>query len=174
MWRHLSYLRNGNHKNNYLQNSFNKYGEKSFVFEVILEVNDVQLLEKYEQELIDAYRLDGQKLYNIRHNASSNIGLKHTKEVCKDISERMLGNTINLGRNLTEDTKRKISKSHIGKIYDGQEKQIIQMDAKTKEPIKFWNSILEAAQNLNVHPSNICKACKGHSKTSAGFAWRYA
>ena len=35
--KHLSKLRNNNHKNQHLQSGFNKYGEENFEFEVLVE-----------------------------------------------------------------------------------------------------------------------------------------
>ena len=49
---HLNSLQNNNHRNKHLQNSFNKYGEKNFIFE-ILEISSLEKLhfkiQYYEQ-----------------------------------------------------------------------------------------------------------------------------
>lgn len=53
--RHIYELRNGNHHSSKLQRSFNKYGEESFIFEILETLNSNskdELLEK-EQEYLD-------------------------------------------------------------------------------------------------------------------------
>ena len=53
--KHLHYLRNNNHINKHLQNAFNKYGEDSFLFQIIAEFESRELMLEAEQELIDTY-----------------------------------------------------------------------------------------------------------------------
>jgi group I intron endonuclease len=50
---HRSRLRKGNHENPYLQNTWNKYGEASFVFQIIENVEE-SLLFDVEQSYLDA------------------------------------------------------------------------------------------------------------------------
>lgn len=40
--------------------------------------------------------------------------------------------------------------------------------------IKTYNSIIEASKEVNIYKSNISACCKGKSKTSAGYIWKYA
>jgi group I intron endonuclease len=51
-YRHCRSLALGKHRNRYLQNAWDKYGEQSFKFEILEYVNDSQLLHA-EQEWID-------------------------------------------------------------------------------------------------------------------------
>lgn len=41
------------------------------------------------------------------------------------------------------------------------------------EFLKRWNTVTEAAIELNVHSSNITHAAKGHIKSSSGYKWNY-
>jgi group I intron endonuclease len=64
---HISMLRAGKHKNTYLQNAFNKYGETSFCASVIETTEKHNTLER-EQHWINQHNFDD--LYNINPLAS--------------------------------------------------------------------------------------------------------
>ena len=64
---HINALRRNDHKNNYLQNAFNKYGENNFIIE-ILEVCNKDVLER-EQYYLNTYDAIN-KGYNINPLAS--------------------------------------------------------------------------------------------------------
>jgi len=74
---HFQRLRKQAHANVHLQRAFNRYGEETFVFEV-LERPPVEKLIEREQYWIDALA----PAYNIRKIAESNLGLK-TSEVVR-------------------------------------------------------------------------------------------
>ena len=54
-----------------------------------------------------------------------------------------------------------------------REKTVIQIDLKTKEIIKEWNSAKEVASFLNKDVSVIRAAARGKRKTAYGFIWKY-
>lgn len=70
---HFSLLKKNTHYNKHLQSSFNKYGIKNFIFEIIEECSLEQLIEK-EQFYIDTLK----PAYNKRLIAESNRGRKYT------------------------------------------------------------------------------------------------
>lgn len=73
---HKCALRNGTHYNNYLQRSWDKYGEDSFEF-ALLEAcskSDLDAREMYYIKLYDAFN-NG---YNMNIGGSSNRGYRHT------------------------------------------------------------------------------------------------
>ena len=43
----------------------------------------------------------------------------------------------------------------------------------TGEEIKIFNSIIEAAEELNLHQPLITKCCRGERRTTGGFKWEY-
>jgi hypothetical protein len=53
-----------------------------------------------------------------------------------------------------------------------QRRKIHQIDPKTGELIKTWNSTREPQRELGI--SNISKVCKGQRKTMGGYIWKYA
>lgn len=71
-------LRNRSHGNRHLQAAWNKYGEGSFVFEVLEKCEPEVCLER-EQYWIDVYQSCNDKRgYNICPAAGSRLGAKHT------------------------------------------------------------------------------------------------
>lgn len=67
---HNAMLNNKKHKNNYLQNSYNKYGEENFIFE-ILEICEKDDCLNKEQYWIDYYKSYNKTIgYNINPLAS--------------------------------------------------------------------------------------------------------
>ena len=120
-WReHKADLRNNAHHNNYLQNSWNKYGEHNFEFTMI-EKCDVLNTLITEQKYLDIAKNEKEKTYNLSFIAG--------------------------GGDLSEETKKKIGlslknfyinnpemKIHLSKIHTGykQSKEHIENAAKAK------------------------------------------
>ncbi len=73
--QHKRALFKNKHHSLYLQRAWNKYGESSFVFEILLYCDPTNCL-MYEQLAMDYY----QSAYNIAQVAGSPIGTKHTKQ----------------------------------------------------------------------------------------------
>lgn len=85
--QHKRELRNQTHRNSYLQNAWNAYGEECFKFSII-EKCDVDDLQEKEQFWIDYYKsFDREYGYNICPKAFSLQGIKLTEECKKQISE---------------------------------------------------------------------------------------
>lgn len=136
-WRcHLCKLRKGTHPNKKLQYSWNKHGEENFTFEVILYISADCMLE-VEQKLIE--NTASAKLYNIRTNATSNLGFRHSEASKKKMSDARKGKNnhtfgkprdpeiirkmnearlkkpaYNKGKKMSEEQKLKISQARIG------------------------------------------------------------
>jgi group I intron endonuclease len=81
-WReHKNSLKCNNHPSIYLQRSWNKNNESSFLFEIIEEVEDCNILIEREQYWMDFYNSYNKNIgYNIAPKAGNNSGLKHTDE----------------------------------------------------------------------------------------------
>ncbi len=121
---HRSYLIRNFHKNKKLQRSWNKHGELSFKFEIIIICSKENLL-LYEQIIIDSYDVVTNG-YNISPSAGNSLGLKHTKESKDMISKKAIGREVSnesrlkmsisgKGKKLTQEHKNKISAAHMGK-----------------------------------------------------------
>lgn len=118
-WKnHIHELNNGTHHNSYLQNSWNKYGEKWFRF-VVLEKCSVEDLNPLEQEYIRLFdSTNPSKGYNLTYGGDSNYSMS------AQTIEKMRESHIGLfkgekhplyGKEVSQETRDKISKSNKGK-----------------------------------------------------------
>lgn len=73
---HKSFLKNGNHPNKRLQESFNKYGVNHFRLEILELVNDIDTLEEREQYYYNLLNPE----FCIRSFVNSNAGIKMSEE----------------------------------------------------------------------------------------------
>lgn len=101
---HLSQMRRGKHHNPHLQNAFDKYGEEAFTFSVLEDAEPRKLIER-EQYYLDTIHPE----YNMAPTAGSRLGLRHTDEARRKISEG------NRGKHVSEETRRRISEAQKGK-----------------------------------------------------------
>ena len=77
---HRKSLRSGKHSNTHLQNAWNLYGEKAFVFTLEEMVGDTKKLLVREQAWIDAEKsAEAEYGYNLAPVAGSTLGLKYTE-----------------------------------------------------------------------------------------------
>ena len=98
---HLSDLRNNRHRNDYLQKSFNKYGEENFIHEILIECK-LDELDSLERLMIAIFDTTNDRFgYNL--DSGGNKNRIRSEETRRKSSESLRG------RKLSEDTKRKIS-----------------------------------------------------------------
>lgn len=124
---HRSLLNNNKHDNPHLQNAWNKYGQDQFEF-IVIEDCCVELLDEREQYYIKLYK-DLNLAYNIHDggNEGCNLGKHLSEETKRKIGEK---NKINsFGKKASQKTKDKMSCSHKGKKYKD-------MSEKGKENIR--------------------------------------
>ena len=107
---HRSFLRGGYHRNSYLQNAWNKYGEDSFEFNVILTC-PVSELNQWEMHFIaEAGGCNSDQNYNLTEGGE---GGSHSEETKKRISASTSGEkNHNYGKPMSEEQKKKISENH--------------------------------------------------------------
>ena len=102
--------------NKHLQSAWNKYGEESFEFEIIEEVNDLSNIEKIEQAYIEEWETNKrEKGYNKRIESRSNLGIVWDSETRARMSESHSGDKCYWwGREFTEEHKQNISDGRLG------------------------------------------------------------
>lgn len=180
-YKHKYELKNNKHRNSYLQNSWNKYGEDNFEF-LIIAFCPPEYCIKLEQYFIDSLKPE----YNFCPTAGSNKGVKFTEEHKRKISEANKGKIVTWGdkiafanrkennpekckllsiaaknRKISPEglqanrTKRRLHKS-IAKLTDEQAREI---KVKLKEGVKC--TILAKEYNVN---SGTISAIK-HNRT---------
>lgn len=94
---------------------------------------------------------------------------------------------MNTGKTRTDESKNRMSESRNEWIKNNKDKVIANMKnatlsnckpiiqlSKAGEFIKEWPSIIDAANELNIHCTGIGVAARGENKTAKGFKWKYA
>jgi len=137
---HKCLLNKNKHTNVLLQKAWNKYGGKSFIFEIVEIVDDKINVLNREQHYIDEINIENKEnYYNICKIAGSTIGMKHSDETKLKISMKNTGcvrsdifkqnisnlhknNKYNLGRVMSNETKDKISKNNTGHLVSDETK----------------------------------------------------
>lgn len=149
-----------------LYKAIEKYGLENFEFEFIEECNEEELLKREKQWI---------KHFNsFKNGYNSTIGGKtaihYWKGKSRDIETRQKISKSLTGSRLAEETKRKIglanSKAMIGNKNGNKKVVCVELN-------KVFNSLIEAAQFINRHPSGITKVLKGEKKTCGGYTWKY-
>ncbi len=124
--QHLELLRKNKHHSIHLQRAWNKYGEKSFKFEIIEIIDNVLMILDREQFYIDNYKSYDINLgYNICKIAGSSLGIKKTPEQILKMSEFRKGKPIpwlNTGEPRTKKHCDNLSKSCKGRKSEKQHK----------------------------------------------------
>ena len=100
------------------------------------------------------------------------LGKNHSEDTKKKIAESKIGNKYRLGKRHSEKTKKKISESQMGN-HNSPTKPILQY-TKDWEFIREWVSASEASKVLGINNGHIVSCCKGKLKSAYGFVWTYA
>ena len=199
-YKHKHELNHNTHDNDYLQNAWNKYGEKEFVF-YILEYCDIDKLDEKESYYIEYYKtLDRDYGYNLKtggqnggaivsdyvRNKLSN-SLKETyanneelKSLRKNnaiiqwanpqIKEKIMGENNGMyGKHHTEETRRKISEKHKGKVSPKRDaRPVICVELN-----RVFADAVTASKELSGWSGGILSVCRGERKTCGGYHWKF-
>jgi len=153
---HKHGLRNNCHKNPYLQNAWNKYGENNFIFEVIENCDKVMLIER-EQYYLDSTQCYTDIVgYNINIIANSPLGRKISEEMLKKYK------TIYKNNRPPEWAWKK--------SINAMKKKVVLI--KDNDEI-FFESIRDAARYLNVNSGNIGRVLRGDRSRVKGYFIKY-
>ena len=179
--KHLCHLRSGKHHSPILQTAYNKYGEESFIFNAIEHSIDPKNMLEREQHYIDTLK----PYYNCSPTAGSPLGVKHTDEARKNMSNAHLKLT-EKQRNHKKDCRcfacnpiRKNTTYWLGKSRSKETKEklgkpITQMNMNN-DFIKEWIGASDAAKTLGLSQSHISGCCRGiyGRKSIGGFKWKF-
>lgn len=89
----------------------------------------------------------------------------HKENMNNPIAKKRTSDSLK-GHNTSEETKKKIGKSHSISIY--------QIDKTNGCIIREWSSMTDVERELGIDHRKICNCCKGKRKSTGGFIWRYA
>lgn len=108
---------------------------------------------KMEIERIAYWRGLGVNLTNVLPGGESPSGWKHSEERKKEIGDSKRGNKYRLGAVLSEETRKKISKAHVGKTYSDEYKAAMVI-ACTGDKNGFFGKKHTAENRAKVAESN--------------------
>lgn len=141
--RHRWYKSHFANEQPYLRNSFLKYGFDSHEMKVLHELpNDVgqEVLDRYEQLYIDAYRDCGFKMLNCKEGG---LGGRHSKETKERISNKIKG------RKYSDEHRKNISLAQTGRKNSPERiKNII--EAKRRNGFKVSDQARENCRNAQL------------------------
>lgn len=184
-----------NNKQTKLYRSLLKHGVDSHTFEVIEECL-VELLNERERYWQDFYDVLNGGL-NCKLTKTTDKSGKVSQETLLKMSISQKGKNNWLGKSHTQETKDKISNSHIGKKYSdeinkskGRKGRVSNRKGIFSENhprsikvlqlnldgslVKEWNCLMDIKRELGFNIGNICTCLKGKLKKSSGFKWTYA
>ena len=158
--QHKQDLTSGKHHSIHLQQAWDKYGEQNFKFEIIEEVQKQEHLISYEQVYLEYYKsYEGDKGYNICKVAGSPLGLRHSEETKRKMSEAK--------RKQSEETKKKISEAHNGKKLSEETKQKLrEVNTGKKLSEETKRKIGEASKKMSEETKRkISEICSGKKRS---------
>lgn len=198
--KHVSELNNQKHCNDYLQKSWNKYGEENFKF-YVLEYCEIEKLNEREIFYIDSLdTMNRDKGYNLK-SGGQDCPVNYSEETRKKLSESIkksylqpnrreiqkinalnqwanpeIKNKISgknnamYGKHHTDETKKKLSESKKGKP---------NLKLRNRNPVlcielnKEFPDTRTAGQELSLDSSGIIKVCRHERKTCGGYHWEF-
>ena len=186
--QHLSAARRAkksNYKYNYNYNWINKELDEGY--EILIEELDSLEFGEYddwkwfEQFWICQMKVWGFRLTNLTDGGDGNQNQHFSKESLERKASKLRG------RPRDEITKQKISESHKGKVLSDDTKQKVSEAIKLIQGrkikqfdlegnfIREWDSIVDAAQALNIDKANIGHCCRHtiNHNSAGGYIWRY-
>jgi group I intron endonuclease len=122
---HRKLLRKGSHHSRKLQNAWEKWGEDSFVFDILEYVVDVAELTDVEQMYMDFYDACSETGYNILPRAHSPLGAKRSEETRRRIGASKRGTTH------SEESRRRMSESQKKYYEENPERRLKQAEDST-------------------------------------------
>lgn len=151
-WKeHKGELNNQKHCNDYLQKSWNKYGEENFVF-YVLEICDIEVLDDRENFYISLYNtVDYEYGYNLMLGGQCNRS--HSDKTKKKISETLMG------RKHSDEWSKKIGESNKGRVCSDETKDKIRQSrigTKASQETKYKFSQMRTGKN---NPNCVAVYC---------------
>lgn len=136
---HLHHLRKGKHHSRHLQSAYNKYGEDSFIFQVV-ELCEPENCIAREQWHMDELKISGVALMNISPTAGSPLGVRHSEEA------RRKSSLLRKGIKLSPQRREAIRAGHIGMKYSPEHCDAIRRSKVGKKLPDHWRKSITEGQ----------------------------
>jgi group I intron endonuclease len=165
----------------YICLAINKYGWNNFEVEILEKFDNIDndFLLKIEAEYIKKYNSTDRKIgYNLLAFGTDKTGFKASAETLRKMSIAASGkNNGNWGKKLSEEHRQLLIESNKRL----KRKPVKQIDLKTGEIIRIWESSVHAAVGIGITTgSEIRRVCnktirEGYlCRTAHGFLWEHA
>ena len=142
---HYKSLRWNKHRNQHLQNAWNKYGEDAFEFRIVGTCLSEDLI-RMEQHLLDDLKPE----YNISPTAGSPLGVKHSEKSRAKMSADRKGRTYH-----SPEARAKLSAAQKGRVFTPEHRVKISAALKGNKHASGWKQTPE-------HRAKISTANKGN------------
>jgi group I intron endonuclease len=130
--QHRSDLKKMKHHSKHLQRAWYHYGEDAFIFSILEDVEDPNLLIEREQHYLDLYKpYDKEIGYNNSPTAENCLGFRHSEESKKKMRESQRKRRERDG-GWDEETKRKIGMSQKGKVIPEEVKEKMRISSRKR------------------------------------------
>lgn len=174
---YLGKQKNGNYTHTYFANAILKYGWDKFQHNIIASNLDEQAAKNMEKDLIKLYK-DCNKSYNITDGGDGRLGVSFTHS-----EESKLLISKHHRKVQTDDTRKKISESQIGKKFPkwrrhllsnshNKEKHKVEQFSLDNISIAIYDSLMDAERATGIRNGNISSCIKGRYKTAGGYIWK--
>ncbi len=160
--QHKNRLAEGIHDNDHLQHAWNKYGKPAFDWIVVKELEpDVKILSQSEDEYLSIAAKEPDKSYNLNFRSRGN-GLSEE-------SKRKLSKSLT-GRKLKETTKEKLSNLLSGINHPGSDKAIHTFH-NTLTDENFTGTRFDFCTKFNLRKSDVCNLISGNRNKKRVARW---
>lgn len=187
-------LRNGQHKNTHLQNSYNKHGEDAFRICLLEVIESADQVHKREQLYFDSFKEEWDRFYNIDSTVQSPptgpevaaARSRAMKEKWSDPTyrEKMRGRTPwNKGGTFTNESREKMSKAASNRSPESRISQREAMKKVARQVVMtdLDGNVLDVATAVELAEKHalvvtpIRSVCNGHYSTDSyrGFRFSY-
>ncbi len=176
---HKNLLIKNKHPNSYLQNSCNKYGIDCFEFSIIENI-EPQSLIKSETKHISLNKSDNREFgYNQQKPSNSRAGFEHSNSTKNKISNSMINKVRSeitkqqISQSMKQVASKRSSSSYKKMAKTKQNKPIPSLYKKVKciELNKIYNSIKEAAKELELQRTGISLVLNGTIQSTGGYTF---
>jgi group I intron endonuclease len=175
-------------RNKHWNNIVSKHG---FVSKILAWWDKEEDALEHEKVLISSLRDIGVSLCNATNGGEGISGFKHSEEAKEKMSKDRKGIRFRKTYDISDETRLKMSVSQTGRKHTEQTKQKISManagknNAMYGKPSpsckkiiclnnnKIYDSILQAAKELEVSGPKITLVCQGKRKSTGGYSFRY-
>lgn len=190
MSRHRSDLKFGIHGNEHLQNSWNKYGEENFKFELLEEspIEYLPCLENYWCNLLNSH--DKNLGYNKRKTGLENVPKSMNPETKAKLSNywKLKYEEGYKQAPISEETRKKLSENSrkyntAAYMHTPQAKEKMEKSRYKRSVLKFsldgefieeFSSVNAAKNSIgNKWNTGIIACCAGRVDSYSGFIWKY-